>query len=130
MLLGTGMAIREQFSNIRMDYMDTANLSPGSRWSHRLTYDGMWENNLYQFIRRIMPWLVEGLKRPFRMEGMVRVDDTPVHAVLREAVINMVIHADYMMNGLLKAVKEDNKIVFSNPGLLKISREDIYEGGH
>ena len=130
LLLGTGMAIRERFSNIRMDYLDKTNLSPGSRWSHRLTYDGMWENNLYQFIRRLLPWLVDGVKRPFRMEGIIRQDDTPVHIALREAVINMVIHADYMMTGLLQVIKEDTKITFANPGLLKLPPENIYEGGH
>lgn len=130
LLLGTGMAVRERFSNIRMEYLDKANLSPGSRWSHRLTYDGMWENNLYQFIRRLLPWLVEGIKRPFHMEGMVRQDDTPIHIALREALINMVIHADYMMTGLLQVTKEDEQIIFANPGLLKLSPENIYEGGH
>ena len=130
LLLGTGVAIRERFSNIRLDYLDKANLAPGSRWSHRLTYDGMWENNLYQFVRRIFPWMSEGVRRPFRMEGMVRQDDTPIHTALREAVINMVIHADYMMTGVLQVVKEDKRITFANPGFLKLPTERIYEGGH
>lgn len=90
LLFGTGEAIRERFSNIRMDYIDQSNLLPGSRWSDRLTYDGMWENNLYNFMRQVMPKLVSGLKRPFHMEGMVRIDDTPVHKAIREAVVNMI----------------------------------------
>ena len=86
LMFGKGLAVRERFDNIRMDYLDESNLLPGSRWSDRLTYDGMWENNLYNFMRQVTPKLVSGIKRPFRLEGMVRIDDTPVHKAIREAI--------------------------------------------
>ncbi len=82
-MFGKGLSIRERFDNIRMDYLDQTNLSAERRWSDRLTYDGSWGNNLYNFIKRILPKLVSDLKRPFRLDGMVRVDDTAVHKVLR-----------------------------------------------
>lgn len=130
LMFGKGLSVRERFDNIRMDYIDVSNLVLGSRWSDRLTYDGMWENNLYNFVRQVTPKLVEGLKRPFRLEGMTRVDDTPVHKAIREAVINMIIHSDYLITGVLKIVKKDNGFLFSNPGNLKLPVESIYEGGH
>lgn len=127
---GNGLGIRERFDNIRMDYIDESNLLPGSRWSDRLTYDGMWENNLYSFMRQVMPRLVRGIKRPFKLDGMVRVDDTPIHKAIREAVVNMMIHADYLVTGVLKIVKSDKGFFFSNPGNLKLPVQAIYEGGH
>ncbi len=130
LMFGKGLSIRERFDNIRMDYIDESNLVPGSRWSDRLTYDGMWENNLYSFMRQVMPKLVSDIKRPFRLEGMVRIDDTPVHKAIREAVVNMMIHSDYLITGVLKIVKRDNGFVFSNPGNLKLPLLAIYEGGH
>ena len=130
LMFGKGVAIRERFDNIRMDYIDESNLLPGSRWCDRLTYDGMWENNLYNFLRQVMPRLVSNLKRPFRLDGMVRIDDTPVHKAIREAVVNMIIHSDYLITGVLKIVKMDNGFVFSNPGNLKLPVPTIYEGGH
>lgn len=130
LMFGKGIAVRERFDNIRMDYVDESNLLPGSRWSDRLTYDGTWENNLYNFMRQVTPKLVSGLKRPFRMEGMVRIDDTPVHRAIREAVVNMMIHSDYLITGVLKITKMDNGYEFSNPGNLKLSILAIYEGGH
>lgn len=130
LMFGKGLSVRERFDNIRMDYIDESNLLPGSRWSDRLTYDGMWENNLYNFIRQVTPRLVAGLKRPFRLDGMVRVDDTPVHKSIREAVTNMVIHADYLITGILKIVKTEKGFIFSNPGTLKLPLPAIYEGGH
>lgn len=130
LMFGKGLAIRERFDNIRMDYIDESNLIPGSRWSDRLTYDGMWENNLYNFMRQVIPRLVSGLKRPFKLEGMVRIDDTPVHKAIREAIVNMMIHSDYLITGVLKIVKTDNGFEFSNPGNLKLPIQTIYEGGH
>lgn len=130
LMFGKGLAIRERFDNIRMDYLDVSNLVPGSRWSDRITYDGMWENNLYTFLRLVMPKLVSGIKRPFRLDGMTRVDDTPIHKAIREAMVNMIIHSDYLITGVLKVVKDDRSFLFSNPGTLKLPRKAIYEGGH
>ena len=130
LMFGKGLAVRERFDNIRMDYLDESNLLPGSRWSDRLTYDGMWENNLYNFMRQVTPKLVSGIKRPFRLEGMVRIDDTPVHRAIREAIVNMMIHSDYLITGVLKIIKTDKGFEFSNPGNLKLPVQAIYEGGH
>ena len=41
LMFGKGLAIRDRFDNICMDYIDESNLLPGSRWSDRLTYDGI-----------------------------------------------------------------------------------------
>ena len=130
LMFGKGLAIRERFDNIRMDYLDQTNLVAGARWSDRLTYDGAWENNLYNFTKRILPKLVSDLKRPFKLEGMVRIDDTAVHKAVREATVNMIIHADYHSTGILKVVKYDDGFLFSNPGNLKLPVRAIYEGGH
>lgn len=130
LMFGKGVSIRERFDNIRMDYIDESNLVPGSRWSDRLTYDGMWENNLYNFVRQITPRLSAGIKRPFKLEGMIRIDDTPIHKAIREAVVNMMIHSDYLITGVLKILKTDRGFVFSNPGNLRLPVQMIYEGGH
>ena len=130
LMFGKGLPIRERFDNIRMDYLDMTNLQPDSRWSDRLTYDGRWENNLYNFFMRVQSKLVSDIKRPFRLEGMERIDDTAVHKAIREALTNLVIHADYMVTGVLRVEKHDDCFVFSNPGTLKIPVMDIYAGGN
>ena len=37
----------------------------------------VWENNPFNFIQRVLPKLTSDLPRPFRMEGVLREDDTP-----------------------------------------------------
>ena len=130
LLFGKGLSIRERFDNIRMDYLDYTNLEEESRWSDRLTYDGRWENNLYNFFMRVQSKLISDIKRPFTLKGMEREDDSLLHKAIREALTNLIIHTDYMLTGVLKVEKYDNRFVFSNPGSLKIPVVDIYEGGH
>jgi ATP-dependent DNA helicase RecG len=62
------------------------------------------------------------LKKPFKLEGGVqRIDDTPVHKAVREGFVNMIIHADYLMDaGVLKVIKRSDSFEFTNPGILKL----------
>ena len=130
LMFGKGLPIRERFDNIRMDYFDRTEIMGGSRWSDRLTYDGTWENNLCNFLWMVAPKLTREIKKPFRLEGMTRIDDTPVHKAIREGMINMLIHSDYMITGVLKVEKEARGFSFSNPGSLKLPIRRIYEGGN
>lgn len=129
LMFGKGLPVRERFDNVRLDYLDKTGLVGDMRWSDRLTYDGMWENNLCNFLWMVMPKLTRDIKRPFKLEGMIRVDDTPVHKAIRESVVNMLIHSDYMITGVLKIIKEEKCFLFSNPGSLKLPVRKIYEGG-
>jgi predicted HTH transcriptional regulator len=131
MMFGKGLPIRERFDNFRMDYLNFCNLIGEERYSDRLTYDGRWENNLYQFFSIVLPKMTFDLPRPFRMEGLQRVDDTPQHKAVREAFTNSIIHADLMMDaGILRIEKHDDRLCFRNPGLLRLPIEQIYEGGN
>ena len=131
MMFGKGLPIRERFDNFRMDYLNFCNLIGEERYSDRLTYDGRWENNLYQFFSIVLPKMTFDLPRPFRMEGLQRVDDTPQHKAVREAFINSIIHADLMMDaGILRIEKHDDRLCFRNPGLLRLPIEQIYEDGN
>ena len=73
----------------RMDYLDMSHLVGDERYHDRLTYDGLWENNLYQFFRIVSPKVQFDLPRPFKLEkGGKRNDDTPQHEAVREAFTN------------------------------------------
>ena len=71
------------------------------------------------------------MKKPFKLEGIQRIDETPIHKAVREAFVNLIIHADYLMDaGVLKVIKKSNGFEFTNPGILKLPLEDIYRGGN
>ncbi len=129
LMFGKGLSIRETFDNLRMDYIDKSHLIGTQRYSDRLTYDGTWENNLFNFVRLVLPKLTRDLPHPFNMDGVIRKDDTLQHKAIREAVTNLCIHSDFQVNGILKIEKHDDCITFTNPGLLKLPVEQIYQGG-
>ena len=130
LMFGKGLSVRERYSNFRMDYIDKTNLIGEMRYSDRITYDGTWENNLYNFFRKVLVKLTADLKRPFRLEGVQRNDDTPAHRAIREALTNSVIHADFFLSGgVLRIEKHEGCICFRNPGSLKLPIAQIYEGG-
>lgn len=129
LMFGKGLPIRERFDNIRMDYIDKSDVIGDQRYCDRLTYDGTWENNLFNFIRLTLPKLAQTLPHPFNMEGVLRKDDTLQTKALREAVTNMIIHSDFMVNGVLRIEKYRNCFVLTNPGLLKLPISQIYKGG-
>ncbi|MBP3843142.1 MAG: winged helix-turn-helix transcriptional regulator, partial [Prevotella sp.] len=132
MMFGKGLAIRDRFANFRMDYLDMSHLVGDERYHDRLTYDGLWENNLYQFFRIVSPKIQFDLPKPFKLEkGWKRKDDTPQREAVREAFTNAIIHCDLMMDaGILRIEKRDDRLCFRNPGLLKLPVETIYRGGN
>lgn len=130
-MFGTGQAIREEFSNVFMDYRNETEVTVDIRWNDRITYDGTWENNLFNFFSKVTPKLTEDLPKPFKLEGLQRIDETPVHKAIREAFVNLIIHADYLMDaGTLKIIKKNKSFEFTNPGILKLPIEDIFRGGN
>ncbi len=131
MMFGTGQAIRERFSNVFMDYRNETEVTVDVRWNDRITYDGTWENNLFNFFSKVTPKLTEDLPKPFKLEGIQRIDETSVHKAVREAFVNLIIHADYLMDaGTLKVIKKSKSFEFTNPGILKLPIEDIFRGGN
>lgn len=93
-MFGKGLPVRERFDNLCMDYIDKSNLIgdqrySDQRYSDRLTYDGTWEDNLFNFIRMVIPKLTRALPRPFSMDGVIRTDNTLQAKAVREAVTNL-----------------------------------------
>ena len=69
------------------------------------------------------------LPKPFKLEDNIRRDETPAHVAIREALINLCIHADYTENASLVVRHNANAFIFSNPGTMLVSKEQYYMGG-
>ena len=66
---------------------------------------------------------------PFTLKGVHRVDETPVHEALREAVVNAMIHADYKVGGGIVIMRYDDRYQIENSGTLLVSQEQLRRGG-
>ena len=115
--------------NFHVDYREVLTDDPSVRWTDRLTADGTWNTNLFQFYERTIPKLTSDLKVPFRLEGLTRQDDTPVHEALREALANALIHADYRGQGGIVIIRRRQGVELANPGSLLVSISQLRRGG-
>lgn len=130
LMFGHWSAISEAFPLYFLDYQERlADQASQTRWLDRVVPDGSWSGNLYDFFRRVIRKLTADLKVPFVLKGDTRIDDTPVHQALREALVNTLIHADYSDRASVQVVKQPAGFVFRNPGMMRVPVEQALHGG-
>ena len=116
--------------NFFMDYRERiATDDPNVRWTNRIYPDGMWEANLYQFYVRVYNRLIQSLPRPFMIKDGIRQEETPAHDAVREALINCIIHEDTNAMGNIIVERTDDALIFHNPGMMLVSKQQYFEGG-
>jgi ATP-dependent DNA helicase RecG len=59
--------------------------------------------------------LTADLKVPFVLRDGVRIDDTPVHQAVREALVNCLIHADYSDRASVRVDEVARRVQLSQP---------------
>ena len=128
-MFGKWRSILDEFPNYVLDFRELPEDRSQARWLDRLTTDGSWSGNLYDFYRRVYAKLTADLKVPFRLKGDERQDETAVHEALREALANCLIHADYSGQRSILVVKRPSLIGFRNPGRMRVSVEQAIRGG-
>lgn len=130
LMFGHHRALHDALPHYLVDYQELPERGASERWIDRITTDGTWSGNLFDFYRMVYPRLVRDLKVPFRMEGgHHRVDETPVHEALREALVNTLIHGDYSVSVGILIQKRPDGFLFRNPGSMRVSLDQALEGG-
>ena len=129
LMFGYEYEITREFPQYFLDFQENRQMYR-TRWTDRIvSTSGDWSGNVFDFVFKVVPKLTADLKVPFVLKGMSRIDDTPLHKILREAVTNTCVHADfYGRRGLVIQKKEDG-FVFSNPGSMRVSKRVAVEGG-
>ncbi|PSF33082.1 transcriptional regulator [Aphanothece hegewaldii CCALA 016] len=130
LMFGRERSILDAFPHYQLDYQERLSNNPEERWTYRVTLDGKWEANLFNFYYRVYVRLVNDLDVPFQLDrDAVRKGETHVHEALREALVNTLIHAAYQSTRPIQIVKLLDGYIFSNPGRLRIPLHRLYEGG-
>ncbi len=129
LMFGVHPVIQEKYPYYMLDYQERPEAKTEYRWVDRLTLDGFWSGNLYDFSRKVYRKLIEDLKIPFKVKDGLRQEDTPVHIALREALANTIIHADYTGRASVLVVKRPDMFGFRNPGLMRVPIEIALQGG-
>ena len=129
LMFGKLRPILDAVPNYILDYKEQSEVEIDKRWLDRVTTDFEWSGNVYDFYRIVIKKLSEGIKIPFVLDGDLRIEDTPVHEALREALVNTLIHADYSARCSILVVKRADIFGFRNPGLLRMPIADALRGG-
>lgn len=128
LMFGEDRAITDEFPKYFLDYREK--ISEEVRWDYRLiSSDGTWSGNIFDFYFKIINKITDNLNVPFRTVNGIRQEDTRVHEAVREAAANALIHADYRLPRGIVIEKGKTYFKFSNPGNLRITREEALKGG-
>lgn len=128
LMFGNEYDIVRQFPDYFLDYR--AELDPNNRWTDRIqSSSGDWSGNIFDFYFRVYNKLKQSLNVPFKISGGTRIDDTPMHEALREALANCLINTDYYgSRGVVITVHSD-RITFANPGYSRTGKIQMLLGG-
>lgn len=143
LMFGTEDALADKAHGLKyqLDYRERPTNAIADRWTDRVTIDGTWTPNLFQFYLKVYAKLASGLKLPFAYQPVatttpspslfpdpVRTGQSPVHEAIQEALVNSLIHADYQGQGGIVIEWFRDRIELSNPGRLLISVEQLMRG--
>lgn len=131
LLFGTSMALRRCFPMMRIDYIRV----PGRQWvedpEHRFDQIEI-RAPLLLAIRRAENAVRDELTQSFSLpEGALAREDEPALPlrVIREAIVNSVMHRSYRIHGATQIIRYANRIEIRNPGHSIKTEEQLGEPG-
>ena len=128
LMFGNEYDIVRQFPDYFLDYR--AILDPNIRWSDRIhSSSGDWSGNIFDFYFRVYNKLAQSLTVPFKLSGGTRVDVTPMHEAIREALANCLINADYFGSRGVVVTLQAKTLTFANPGYSRTGKIQMLRGG-
>ncbi|WP_165046224.1 RNA-binding domain-containing protein [Adlercreutzia sp. ZJ138] len=128
LMFGRDCWITRFLPNYFLDYRQET--SSDVRWEDRfVSFSGDWSGNIYDFYIKVYNKLKAALKVPFKLEGIERVDDTPAHVALREALVNCVTNANYHERQGIVCVWNNDALLLTNPGGFRIPIERAMRPG-
>ncbi len=130
-LFGTGMALRRCFPMMRIDYIRVT----GRQWvenpDHRFDTLEI-RAPLLTAIRRATNTVRDELIQSFSLpEGALAREDEPTLPlrVIREAIVNAVMHRSYRIHGAIQIIRYANRLEVRNPGHSIKAEEQLGEPG-
>ena len=129
-LFGNRKALRKILPMSRVDYIRVM----GKEWvenpDERFSTTDM-RGSLLQLVQRIQDQIFEDLPKAFALdEGSVQAKSQTLPAkVLREAIVNALMHASYRVNQPIQILRYSNRIEIRNPGYSLKNEDQLGEPG-
>ena len=128
LMFGKELRITREYPDYFLDYRE--HMEPNIRWTDRIySQEPEWSGNVYDFFNRVSAKLVLDLKKPFKLVNQVRVDETPLHDAVREALVNCLVNTDFYQPWSVIIEKYPDKITLANPGTIIAGKNQMLKGG-
>ena len=128
LMFGEHRFITHEFPHYLLDYRQET--GDNERWEDRLvSFTGDWTGNLYDFYFRAYNKMKAALKVPFQIDGIDRIDDTPAHRALREAIANCLTNANWHERRGVVCVWREDAFTIANPGNFRMPIEEAMKPG-
>ncbi len=131
LFLGKYQSIINKIPHFHLDYFDKRGNS--ERWRDRVAAGDLLypELNVFSYYWTIYSKLKSTIEEPFKLDkNIIRKSAIELDVALREALVNMLIHADYReASTSLTTEVHDAYYIFINPGIMKISPKEFFTGG-
>ena len=128
LMFGNDYRITRTIPDYHLDYR---RYGDGDEWEDRMNSDsGLWSGNLFDFYLEVSNRLTVAGSHPFVLKGDRRVDDTDMMKAQREAVLNGIVHADYLGRGGVNVILRRDGLEVRNPGNFRIPPAKAVKGGY
>jgi len=130
LLFGTDESLARYFPYYKIDYFEV----PGTKWGgigeKRWDYRIPSESNLFETYLMIMPRLKIRVPTPFALkkDSITREELSPALIAIREAFVNLLVHADYFDRKGSSIKVYDNRIELKNGGALLFDESLLKDG--
>ncbi len=131
LLFGTRMALRRLFPMTRVDYIRV----PGKEWipdpEHRFDTVEI-RDPLMRTVLRAQAAIMDDFPKAFSLPaGQSQREDRPLipDRVIREAVVNAVMHRNYRVHGPIQIIRYANRLEIRNPGYSLKPEDQLGEPG-
>ncbi|MBH8569338.1 putative DNA binding domain-containing protein [Microvirga sp. STS02] len=130
LLFGTKQAQRRLFPMMRVDYIRVQ----GKEWVENPDerfYTVDMRGPLLQIVQRVQNAILDDLPKGFFLpEGSIQAENPTLSTrVLREAVVNALMHRSYKVHGTIQVIRYSNRIEIINPGYSLKAEERLGEPG-
>lgn len=133
LFFGREEEIESRFPYYFLDYTYSLSHDLVTKYSDRVySTSGYWSGNLFDFLSLSLQHIRMNSKDTFAWkEGSAeREDDALLFRAIREGVVNAICNADFAYSQGLIIRHYPDEIVIENPGLLRLPKEEVLEGGH
>ena len=128
LMFGKEYRIEYEYPSYFLDYRE--HTDPTVRWTDRIQSQSPdWSGNVFDFYTIVSRKIVQLLKVPFKLVDTVRMENTPVHDAVREALVNCLVNADFFLPRGVVVEGYPDKIIFRNPGTIIVGKKQMLRGG-